>query len=155
MNKKCKKCSEIKDVNEFSMDGTRKDGRDPYCKKCKKESNDDRRKKYHESILKVEAERRKRRHEKILIENQRYSKTSKGKEARKRYYENNPQKRAARNAVSVAVRSGKLPNIKTLTCSVCKKSTAKQYHHHKGYDEKNWLDVIPVCSVCHKIIEKL
>ena len=150
MNKKCAKCGETKYIDEFSRDGSRKDGHDPYCKKCKKEYHDNRRKECHEYMLKAEAERRKNRREKILIENRMYSKTSKGKETRNRYYENNPQKRAARNAVSVAVRSGKLPKVKTLICSICNIRQAEHYHHHRGYDKDYWVDVVPVCIICHK-----
>jgi hypothetical protein len=72
----------------------------------------------------------------------------------KKYAEAFPNKYIARVAVSSAVLSKKLPPIKTQKCSVCKKRQAQNYHHHLGYEKDHWLDVIPVCSKCHKAIEK-
>lgn len=35
MMKKCSKCGEVKDINDFPKDGRKKDGHSTYCKKCK------------------------------------------------------------------------------------------------------------------------
>jgi len=61
-----------------------------------------------------------------------------------------PEIREAGTAVMVAVRTGKLPRVGTLTCVRCGDG-ANQYHHHKGYAYHNRLEVIPVCARCHEI----
>lgn len=60
-------------------------------------------------------------------------------------HKHNPK---AHNAVSTAVRYGKMPHVSTLKCQECGKQ-AQCYHHHKGYAEKHWLDVVPLCNKCH------
>jgi len=45
MEKKCSKCQELKDLNEFHKDQSRSDGYEHWCKKCKKED----RKRYREN----------------------------------------------------------------------------------------------------------
>jgi hypothetical protein len=56
-------------------------------------------------------------------------------------------KTKARQAVNGEVQAGRLPRIRTQKCACG--SMAMFYHHHKGYDKKHWLDVIPVCGECH------
>jgi hypothetical protein len=69
-----------------------------------------------------------------------YSKTDKGKEVKR--------KERARDASNYAVRSGKIPSPKDQACSGCG-CQAQEYHHHLGYAEENWLDVLPMCKKCH------
>lgn len=63
-----------------------------------------------------------------------------------------PEGYLARLAVRLAVLRGELPPVKTLQCSNCPNS-ARDYHHHRGYAQEHWLDVIPVCRHCHKKLE--
>jgi hypothetical protein len=80
-----------------------------------------------------------------------------GKEisARTKHYRNLfPEKYKAHEALTYAVKTGKLPAVQSQKCSVCKNKQAQEYHHHRGYDKEHWLDVIPVCSKCHKILDK-
>lgn len=58
-------------------------------------------------------------------------------------------KRLARQAVTRATSTNRIPNIKTLNCSACGRQ-ANEYHHNKGYEKKHWLDVVPMCHRCHK-----
>lgn len=50
MKKKCAKCNRKKNLNDFGIAKARKDGRQPYCKQCRKEyavANIDKAAKYH------------------------------------------------------------------------------------------------------------
>jgi len=55
----------------------------------------------------------------------------------------------ARVYVNNSVIAGRLAGIRTLVCSICGVE-AEEYHHHKGYEKENWLDVIPLCCACHR-----
>jgi len=57
----------------------------------------------------------------------------------------------ARKRVGYAVSRGKIPKASTLQCGCGKQ--AQHYHHHRGYAPEFWLDVIPVCALCHKKAE--
>lgn len=88
--------------------------------------------------------------------------TNKYKLAVKRFWERNKGKAAeytqnykikypgrvkARQVVNDTIRAGKLPRPDILKCSCGEQ--AKEYHHHKGYEVKHHLDVIPLCAACH------
>lgn len=87
-----------------------------------------------------------------------YRQTEKGQSAQRATHiktrTNHPEKYNARKAVNHAVEYNKIPNVKTLICSVCNKSQASHYHHHKGYAQEFWLDVVPVCAICHEAIHR-
>lgn len=55
--------------------------------------------------------------------------------------------RKAKGVVRHAVKTGKLPPIKTRVCVICH-NVAEEYHHW-SYEEKHFLDVIPLCKKCH------
>lgn len=54
----------------------------------------------------------------------------------------------ARLAVGHAVEYGRIPPARELLCAYCGEP-AYEYHHHRGYARKYWLDVIPLCHPCH------
>jgi hypothetical protein len=54
----------------------------------------------------------------------------------------------AHAAVAAAVGSGRLAPASARMCEDCGE-TAAIYHHHAGYAQPNWLDVVPLCSRCH------
>lgn len=56
--------------------------------------------------------------------------------------------RKAKTAVKIAVKQGKLPNVKSISCVDCGEQA--QEYHHWSYKEEHWLDVIPLCITCHK-----
>lgn len=78
----------------------------------------------------------------------RYKRSKKGQEATKRYHLRYPEKHKAHDAIVYAIKKGKLPRPDTKLCHYCPKP-AQEYHHHKGYAQEHWLDVIPVCIDCH------
>ena len=81
----------------------------------------------------------------------RYKHSQKGLETarRRRYKTYSPQKIRAQNAVKYAVATHKIPPAKTLRCFDCHLPAA-EYHHWRGYDEINLLNVIPLCRKCHR-----
>ena len=58
-------------------------------------------------------------------------------------------KRIARDRLNAAVKMGKLPKVTSLMCCSCEEP-ATSYHHHLGYKEEHWLDVLPMCDFCHR-----
>lgn len=63
------------------------------------------------------------------------------------YYRHHP-KSVARYQVKLALLDGRLR--KPATCSEC--GDAAEYieaHHHNGYDQDHWLDVLWLCKRCH------
>lgn len=78
----------------------------------------------------------------------RYRQSEKAKEYNKQWHLRHPEYQRAISAVNKAVKNGKLPRTNTLPCHYCGEQ-AKHYHHHKGYEPKYKLDVIPICKGCH------
>lgn len=95
--------------------------------------------------------------EKFAERYKRYSKTERGKKAastgQRNYIQNHPERKRAHGAINNAVRHGKMKPASDFICVHCYNKQAEHYHHYKGYDKEHWLDVIPVCATCHKIID--
>jgi len=171
MNKTCTRCGVSKDIQYFSLDKNRPDGHFPHCKDCTKKYKS---KYWDENKNKISIQRKKEYPDKrkkildrmkeyykinsarIIDSVSRYRRTDKGRLVRKNgeieYKKKYPEKRKASEAVNRAVYSNKIPRASSLICAICNTKQAKHYHHHKGYDEGNWLDVIPVCIQCHNNI---
>jgi predicted nucleic acid-binding Zn-ribbon protein len=163
MEKRCTKCGQTKDVSEFYGNKNAKDGLEWGCKKCKSEQYYKRYKQDPKAIL---DRNRKYATSKAGIENRsnwiersknklheyrvRYIHTKKGKEAVekkiKRYNNEYPEKRYAKEVIHDLVRRGKLPRVNTLTCHRCHVNQAEHYHHP---DYSKPMDVIPLCVQCH------
>lgn len=81
----------------------------------------------------------------------RYRQTPKGKAvlaaAQAKYERRNRPKRRAKDAVSDAVRSGKLTRL--ARCELCGASKPEA-HHHKGYAVRYRLTVRWLCRACHR-----
>lgn len=80
-----------------------------------------------------------------------YRNTDKGKQASRRASAlarlRHPDKIRARAAVGSAKKAKTLisPNL----CARCGKFGQTVAHHHRGYEEKYWLDIVWLCSSCH------
>ena len=130
--KRCSKCKQMKSVSEFYVFKKGKDGFQSYCKACDK--------KYKQG-------------EKSKSYQKRYFQSERGKLAIKRFNARHPNYVKAKNAVTHAVTTGKLPRSDTLQCYYCDKP-AQQYHHWHGYEQEHWLDVVPACRECHTNIHR-
>lgn len=67
----------------------------------------------------------------------------------KEYSEKYPLRYKAGLFLKGAIRRKEIPHARALICGVCGKQ-AGEYHHHNGYEPEHWLDVMPLCTTCHK-----
>lgn len=164
----CKKCEKTKPLAEFRINGTRPDGSPrprTICKPCGSQWKTE----YTEP--KKCACCKKMKPASNFPENGHYSycrpcrtakstayKKGPGREAhnrrmqqynKKRYHTDPayPMKVRARSVVSLAVAAGILK--KPSRCPKCQRKVLIHGHHHKGYDKKNWLNVVWLCARCH------
>jgi len=142
IEKRCTKCKQVKPVSDFLKDARHSDGLFSRCIACLKV---DKKIYYHTKPGYREHHNQKCRD---------WAKDNPEKKAILAKLEKlrHPEKVAARQAVGVAVFSGKLPRVKTLVCRACG-GNASEYHHYLGYAKEHWLDVIPYCTLCHKKID--
>ena len=75
-----------------------------------------------------------------------YRRSQRGKAIVLRQRAKHLQKVNARKAVDLALRKGILMRPKACACG----NSPVQAHHHKGYDEMNWLTVEWLCGPCHR-----
>lgn len=66
----------------------------------------------------------------------------------------NPERHAARTAITMAVKGGLLPRASELRCVDCG-SPAEEYDHHLGYAPAYIFAVMPRCVSCHSRRAKL
>ncbi len=151
--KRCTKCQESKTYSEFYKSKRRKDGYNVWCKLClsplikqHKQTSDYKQKqseysKRPEIKSRVNSGKRKRRQENP----EKYRAESRA------YYAElmivSPEKRKAREAIGHAIRWQHFPKATEFTCKYCP-SQAEEYHH-PSYEESKWLEVEPVCKMCH------
>lgn len=135
-SKNCSLCGKEKPLDCFHKDRGTLDGHYNQCKKCRKGVS---RKDY---ISRKEA---------IAISVKQWRKTPRGKEARKKEFENSrrfhPGKYRARYTLTNAVRDGKI--VKT-ACKVC--GNEKSEGHHPDYRKP--LDVIWLCKNHHDAVHQ-
>lgn len=135
--RQCTKCKTSYPLTDCYRNKQRPDGRHPICKHCMK------------AYLQSPAGRRAHR-----AACTRYSKTPTGRDissrCKVRYRANHPDRAKAHNAVMNAVGAGILPRARTLGCTHCF-AQATQYHHY-SYAQEDWLNVVPICRMCHNAI---
>lgn len=123
-NLNCRRAGKLLNLSEFHKDRYKPDGHLPQCKEC---ANN----RYAE-----------------------YRSTPKGREQRSKWSAEYKKKNSdapqfkARYAVNLAIQRGTLIKPTNLLCIDCG-CQAKEYHHHLGYSEEHYLDVVPVCIPCH------
>ena len=171
LKKCCPKCKQILPTSQFYKDKLRLDGLRSWCKDCCAISV----KAYHQTeqgkavsrkaatnYRNTEQGKQKTtawlKSERGLASNHRRSKKyGQSDHGKKRYRERAarshklfPMRAKARQAVVNAVRSGKFLSASTNTCNCGKQ--AQHWHHHNGYDEPHWFDVVSLCASCHKLL---
>lgn len=174
-SKSCTQCNLVKPLTQFNKDKGHKDGRRSDCKLCQNAHK----KRYRQTKQGKAAEIAYRQTEKAKTYRKtyqylwrqnddgksymtnymtKYRQTQKYKESReksrKRYRLKNKLKTKARNAVSSAVKLGKIQPASNFNCFYCSHQAA-EYHHWHGYDQSHWFDIIPVCRDCHINTHKL
>ena len=92
--------------------------------------------------------------EKGLARARRYSSSDKGRDRDRRTVTKHRERRRARDAVHHQVRIGSLPPPTDCPCARCG-NPSHGYHHHKGYLPPHVLDVVPMCTPCHKKEDEL
>lgn len=152
--KVCSKCGESKPLTEFY---THKSGREAgkptaYCKACYRARSRTYYDANREARISYQAAHRDANREKHALYSAAWYAANSEKHAATvaAYQAANPDKRASHHAVNNAVQSGNLPPAWSMVCSVCDEAQAAHWHHHKGYEKQHWLDVVPVCRLCHE-----
>lgn len=156
MHKKCNKCGQEKPLSKFHRQKDSKDGYRNDCGECHNEMTRAWKRANRGHVAEYNRAWREANPERVTELRREWNSANPEKVAKmKRVYQiRNPQKYAARKAVTYATQSGKMPPAKDLDCTECG-GQAQEYHHHKGYDDEHWLDVIPVCKKCHVELENL
>ena len=122
--KHCNGCGNNKSKSEFNRDRCQRDGLQSQCIKCKRA-----------------AQRRDYQLKKEIY----YNRT-------KKYREKNPLVAKAHRKVSHEIKMHRL--VKPDECPVCGCNDKRiEAHHHKGYDGENALDVLFLCTTCHREAE--
>ncbi|TXH55123.1 MAG: hypothetical protein E6Q97_09480 [Desulfurellales bacterium] len=130
--KTCKGCGLTKESTEFYAQRSMTDGLAADCKDCYK--------------ARVKANRLKRIDHYRAYDTKRAKRPERAKaaaEISKVWRQQDSRRMACHNAVTRAVRAGKLERK---PCERC--SAVKSYAHHESYDRK--LDVVWLCQPCHK-----
>ena len=154
--KRCSRCKETKSLDAFYRNRSKKQGRECYCKSCRKEYN----RQPHRRAAAVRAVMKHRRTEKGREQhrkaNAKYYRSEKGKRRKlagtKRYQRNHRTETLAHRAVAEAVKKGIIPSIDTQICGRCGDPAA--HYHHNSYAPAKWLHLSPVCERCHRIIHR-
>lgn len=169
----CQRCSRTLPEDCFGKVAREKSGRNGTCKECRNaiskasvQSNPEERKtqsrKYYASHKAEHSERVRKwvannpETVREIANRSRAKNTEWAKAYRKRYgaeqlrkmRELYPERYKARNKVNNAIGKKKMRPAKDFQCTHCS-APATEYHHHKGYEEIYWLDVVPVCRACH------
>ena len=123
MCKKCSKCGKIKDESKSS-----------WCKRC-------------HVLFTLKSRQTKEGKEKYKETNKKYRHSAKGKEANRhgnrKHRELHPDRHKARQAVSNALRDGRLQK------QPCHCGEIRVQAHHKSYEKDKWLDVEWMCEKHH------
>ena len=145
-SKKCTRCEVVKDLSNFQRNRGRKDGRRSECKTC---ANMDARRRHKEHPAGGRAKSRRwyqnnpdavaRQYKRGLESG--YTAAAAAKQRAKF-----PEKIAARDAVTTAIRRGELERGSCETCGECSGVEA----HHDSYAKKHRLKVRWLCTRCHR-----
>jgi hypothetical protein len=122
--KLCSGCKQELPERDFNKDACKPDGLQTQCRECKHNAQ---RKDY-------------------LKKKDVYA------DRRRAAYKKAPEKKSAHEAVRRAVKKGVLTRPKA--CTKCGNSQMRiEAHHHKGYAKEHQLDVVFLCTSCHRASE--
>jgi len=145
--KTCKKCGAERQLSHFYKHPKAADGHDNSCKECRKEAVRKNRKRNADYYRAYDAKRFKE-DPKVRERHKRYQQTPDGKKsmnaARKKWGDNNSDKKAASTLINNRVRDGRI--LKPDKCRDCG-STGRIEGHHEDYSKP--LEVVWLCRQCH------
>lgn len=122
--KTCTGCNEELPPDSFNKDACKPDGLQTQCRECKRNAQ---RKDY-------------------LKKKDVYA------DRRRTAYKKAPEKKSAHEAVRRAIKKGVL--TRPTSCTHCGNSKMRiEAHHHRGYAKENQLDVVFLCTSCHRSSE--
>lgn len=168
VDKTCPKCGITKMATEFYKNNGAIDGLYATCKECSGATTKEWRSRHPERVIETRKAWRRNnleRHKeststwyranaeraKETCTTWRAANPERVAEINRRYLAAHAEGVAAHSAVSSAVRTGKLPSAKSLACAECGKP-AHDFHHHRGYAQEHYLDVVPLCRQCHVVV---
>lgn len=138
--KVCTKCGEAKPITEFHRQAHSPDGLHPACKSCTNAQNRSIYKAH--KLAHLEAKRRYR---------------AQNPDARlatiRKYDAINAMARKAHRAVRHAIAVGDIRPVHECVCQRC--GNQAEVYHHESYEPERWLDVQPLCRVCHGEIHRV
>lgn len=150
-NPQCPHGGQPQPIDNFSRHKRNPDGRQSWCKACMRKTNA----RWGATPNGRASKAKYKRTDKGRATERRYQQSEHKKSIRKQKLLHDTSYRnrlRARTATNHAIRAGTLPRPDTLTCIECG-CPASEYHHHRGYAEKHWLDVVPMCRPCHKMTD--
>lgn len=122
--KTCTGCDEELPPDSFNKDAEKKDGLQTQCRNCKHKAQ----RKDYQKKKNVYADRRRAAYKKA------------------------PEKKSAHEAVRRAIKKGVL--TRPTSCTQCGNSKMRiEAHHHLGYAREHQLDVVFLCTSCHRASE--
>ena len=142
--KQCARCEKVRPLSEFYTNKSHR-----ICKICHREYTKCWREENREKSRMVSALWKKDNPDKVALQYKRY--VCRRRKVRELFHLLYPEHRKARDTVKRAIKTDKLPRPNTLQCYYGN-HPAKEYHHWRGYEPKHWLNVIPVCILCHGIV---
>lgn len=148
--KTCSKCKEDKPLAEFHKDRRAKNGLRSQCKLCEKATQAH----YWQTEKGKASQARYAKSEKGKVAHKRFTRSIEGRATQAQYRYLHSEHIKARNAVTYAIQTSKLPRPASFKCAYQCGRQAEQYHHWKGYEPKHALDVVPACIICHKQLDK-
>ena len=135
----CPKCKSWKELSEFHRCSKSKDGLQYSCKECSKKEGTKWAKGNPEKVAEIRARWEKNNPKKRAESHAKADRKQRAK---------HPEKKAARNAVTHALRDGRLVK------EPCHCGEVEVEGHHKSYEEDKQLDVEWLCTKCHRKLER-
>lgn len=160
-SKLCTKCGADKPIDQYQTSSVNKDGRVGMCHSCMKAYKHSYYMKNRERLARLHVEYVRTHKDEIaryqaqysidnapLIKEKRaeYKRSSHGKDMRIAYQRRHPEKMAARNSMTLALKRGDL--TRPDSCSSCGEG-GRIEGHHWSYLKEHQLDVVWLCVACH------
>lgn len=152
--KKCFKCEEEKELSEFYKHPANTDGHFNKCKECTKKDvkeNRKNKKEYYDNYDRNRPNAKERKDKFVSYRKKRYASDPSYREKNLAWSwedrRKNPEKYAARDAMTVAIKNGAI--VRSETCEHCGDFGVRIEGHHWSYLPEHQLDITWLCTECH------